>query len=158
METFFILLLLVLGVLFLVAEIVFLPGVTLGALLAMVCYGSAIYLAFTECGTATGVVVTGAVVVLSLVATWLSLRAKTWQRFSLTKTLDAAGVESLAPEVKPGSRGVAISRLAPMGKAVFDGRVCEAKSVDAYIDQRSEVEAVGMENATVIVRKINNNN
>ena len=38
-----IILLILLGVLFLVAELVLLPGVSLGALFALVCYGSAIY-------------------------------------------------------------------------------------------------------------------
>ena len=40
-----IILLILLGVLFLVAELVLLPGVSLGALFALVCYGSAIYTA-----------------------------------------------------------------------------------------------------------------
>ena len=40
-----------------------------------------------------------------------------------------------------------------MGKILIDGRVYEAKSIDAYIDQRSEVEVVGFENFTVIVKR-----
>ena len=80
---FYIILLIVLGLLFLVAEIVLLPGVSVGALLALVCDGSAIYLAFRYHDTPTGIVVVVLIVILSLVATILSLRAKTWQRFSL---------------------------------------------------------------------------
>ena len=83
MTMFYIILLIVLGLLFLVAELVLLPGVSIGAILALVCYGSSIYLAFRDYGTVAGVVVILAILLLSLVATIISLRAKTWQRFSL---------------------------------------------------------------------------
>ena len=57
--------------------------------------------------------------------------------------------------VNIGDRGVCVSRLSPMGKVNIAGKIYEAKSVDSYIDQRSEVEVVGFENFAVIVKKIN---
>ena len=45
---FFIVLLVFFGLLFLVAELVLLPGVSIGAILALVSYGGAIYIAFRE--------------------------------------------------------------------------------------------------------------
>ena len=48
MELFYIILLVFLGLLFLVAELVLLPGVSVGAILAMACYGGSIYLAFRK--------------------------------------------------------------------------------------------------------------
>ena len=47
---FFIVLLVFFGLLFLVAELVLLPGVSIGAILALVCYGGAIYIAFRDYG------------------------------------------------------------------------------------------------------------
>ena len=47
-----------------------------------------------------------------------------------------------------------MSRLSPMGKVNIAGKIYEAKSVDAYVDQRSDVEVVGFENFTVIVKKV----
>ena len=68
-----IILLILLGVLFLVAELVLLPGVSLGALFALVCYGSAIYTAFADYGPFTGGIVVLIILALSFVATVLSL-------------------------------------------------------------------------------------
>ena len=65
MTMFYIILLIVLGLLFLVAELVLLPGVSIGAILALVCYGSSIYLAFRDYGTVAGVVVILAILLLS---------------------------------------------------------------------------------------------
>jgi len=130
-----IILLILLGVLFLVAELVLLPGVSLGALFALVCYGSAIYTAFADYGPFTGGIVVLIILALSFVATVLSLRSKTWQRFSLKQKIESSSMPLPDNEVKAGDRGVAVSRLAPMGKVEIGGRIYEAKSTDVYIDQ-----------------------
>ena len=155
MNTFYIVLLLVLGALFLLAELVLLPGVTIGTILSLICYAGAIYLAFTTYGTTIGVVVIGVVIVLSLVTTIFSLRAKTWQRFSLKQNIDSVSNESPEMDVKIGDRGVAVSRIAPMGKIEIGGKRYEAKSADVLIDQREEVEVIGFENNSIVVRKVN---
>ena len=41
-----------------------------------------------------------------------------------------------------------------MGKVEIDGKLYEAKSGGEYINQRTEVEVIGFENFTVIVKKI----
>lgn len=148
-----ILLLILLGVLFLVAELVLLPGVSVGAIFAVVCYGSAIYKAYNDYGAVTGTIVVAVVILVSLIATVLSLRSKTWQRLSLKQKIDSSSASMPEKEVHVGDRGVAVSRLAPMGRVEIGGRSYEAKSVDAYIDQRSAVEVIGFENFTVVVRK-----
>ena len=150
----YMLLLLIFGVLFLIAELVLLPGVLIGALLSMVCYGSAIYLGFQE-STTMGVVMIVLAVVSALVASVFSLRAKTWQRFALNKEIQSQSMPSPADEVKVGARGVTVSRLSPMGKVEIEGRMYEAKSMDAYIDPKCAIEVVGFENFSVIVKKIN---
>ena len=154
MNTFYIIRLIVLGALFLLAELVLLPGVTIGTILSLICYAGAIYLAFTVYGTTIGIVVIAIVVVLSLLTTVFSLRAKTWQRFSLKQNIDSVSSESPDKEVKIGERGVAVSRIAPMGKVEIAGKCYEAKSADVLIDQREEVEVVGFENNSIVVRKV----
>ena len=69
MEMFYIVLLVFFGLLFLVAELVLLPGVSIGAVLALVCYGSSVYLAFRDFGPVTGTVVILVILVLSVIAT-----------------------------------------------------------------------------------------
>ena len=155
MTMFYIILLIVLGLLFLVAELVLLPGVSIGAILALVCYGSSIYLAFSDYGTVAGVVVILAILLLSLVATIISLRAKTWQRFSLNQRVDSSSMPSTPDqELQVGDRGMTLSRLSPMGTVEVGGKVYEAKSLTAYVDPRREVEVVGFENFSVIVKTV----
>lgn len=146
--------LILLGVFFLVVELIFLPGVTIGTILSVVSYGAAVYLGFDRFGLVGGFVTLFVVVALSLVATVVSLRAKTWQRLALNDKLEGQSNESPAAAVSVGDKGVTISRLSPMGKVEIAGKQYEAKSDGAYIDQRTEVEVVGFENFTVLVKKI----
>lgn len=147
--------LVVLGAFFLVAELVFLPGLTFGLVLSLMGYGAAIYLGFARLGFVGGVITLVIVVAISLLVTVLSLRAKTWQRLALNDKVDGQSMDTPSNSVNIGDIGVCVSRLSPIGKVNIAGKIYEAKSVDAYIDQRSEVEVVGFENFAVIVKKIN---
>lgn len=146
--------LVLLGVFFLVAELVFLPGATLGAILALASYGAAAYFGFVRLGFVGGVITIVIILAASLVAVVISLRAKTWQRLALKDKIEGASMDSPSSELKIGDKGVTVSRLSPMGKVNFGGKVYEAKSVDAYVDQKCEVEVVDFENFNVIVRKV----
>ena len=133
MTMFYIVLLIFFGLLFLVAELVLLPGVSIGAILALVCYGSSIYLAFRDLGPVAGSVVVLVILVLSLIATVVSLRAKTWQRISRKQKIKSTSMPTLPDQE-------------------LNGRTYEAKSLGAYVDPRKEIEVVGFENFSVIVK------
>lgn len=146
--------LILLGLFFLVVELIFLPGITLGTILSVVSYGAAIYLGFSRLGLIGGMIILFVIAALSLVATVVSLRAKTWQRLALNNKVDGQSNASPEEAVVVGAKGVTISRLSPMGKVEIDGKHYEAKSGGEYIDQRTEVEVVGFENSNIIVRKM----
>ena len=155
MELLLIIALILFGVLFLVVELVLLPGVSVGGILSLICFGSSIYMAFHELGTEAGITATLVCLVLAAAATVLSLRSKTWQRFSLRQKISASSMPAPAEEnIRPGDRGVTLSRLAPAGKIEIQGRLYEARSLDSYVDPRTPVEVVGFENFTIIVKTV----
>lgn len=151
---FVISILILLALLFLLAELVLLPGLTVSGLLAMVCGGSAIYLAFADYGTWVGSIVTGVVLLLSLLTVVISLRSKTWSRLALRQQVDAAASKPLEEQVALGSRGVTLSRLSPMGTVEIEGRNYEAKLLTGYADPQTPIEVVGYENFSLIVKII----
>ncbi len=151
---FTILLLILLALLFLVAELILLPGISVAGLLALVCGGSAIYRAFTDFGWETGVAVAAIVVVLSLITVAVSLRAKTWQRFALNQKVAASAGAPIEQRVRIGARGRALSRLSPMGTVEIEGGTYEAKLLSGYADPHTEIEVVGFENSNVVVKII----
>lgn len=151
---FYIVILVVLGVLFLIAELLLLPGVSVGTILSLVCYGSAIYLAFANYSVTAGIIVVAVVLLLSLITTILALRAKTWRKLALQQEIDSQSMENPSEKVAVGTIGTTLSRLSPMGKVEIEGKIYEAKSLDSYIEQRKSIEVVGFENFTVIVKSV----
>lgn len=147
-------LLVLVGALMLVIELVLLPGVTVAAIGALGCYGGAAWLAYDNYGIRGLIIVIAVVIVLSIVATWFSLRAKTWDRFALRNKIESRSQESPGQKVKIGDRGVALGRLAPMGTVVIDGRNYEAKTTGMFVDQHTDVEVIGFENFNVIVKSV----
>ncbi len=155
MSIFSIVLLILFGLLFLVVELVLLPGVSIGALLSLACYGGAVWGVYTTYGFTAAALVLGVIVLLSAVATVISLRAKTWQALSLQQEIRSSSMPCPQEELKQGDRGITRSRLSPMGKVEINGHIYEAKSLDVYVDPQTEIEVVGFENFNVIVKTIN---
>ncbi len=148
--------LIILGTLLLVAEIILLPGLTVAGIGGFIAYGVAIYLGFDHYGSGGGFIIIGIIAAVSVLAIVLSLRAKTWQRLSLSNNIDSTSQPLPENKVKVGDRGVAVTRLAPMGKVqVNNNETYEAKSLgDLYVDQKTEVEIVGFENFNIIVKVV----
>ena len=152
---FWIVLLIILGAIFLMAELVLLPGVSIGGILALGCNVAAGYFAFAWYGSTVGWITIGIIFLVAVLVTILSLRAKTWQKLSLHQQITSSSMDTPQERnVKVGDRGVAITRLAPMGKVEIAGRTFEAKSTSELIDQQSEIEVTGFENFNIIVKKV----
>jgi membrane-bound ClpP family serine protease len=138
----------------LVIELVLLPGVTVAAIGALGSYGGAAWLAYRNYGAGGLVVVIAVVIVVTVVATWFSLRAKTWKKFALAEKIESRSGEAPGRKVKVGDRGMAVGRLAPMGMVKIDNQNYEAKTTGGFVDQNTEVEVVGFENFNVVVRSV----
>lgn len=152
---FWIVLLIILGAIFLMAELVLLPGVSIGGILALGCNVAAGYFAFAWYGSTVGWITIGIIFLVAVLVTILSLRAKTWQKLSLHQQITSSSMDTPQEHnVKVGDRGVAITRLAPMGKVEIAGRTFEAKSTSELIDQQSEIEVTGFENFNIIIKKV----
>jgi membrane-bound ClpP family serine protease len=149
-----ILILIIIGALLLMVELVLLPGITVAGIASLVAYCGAAYVGYTNYGVGGMVISIGVIVLVSVAATWFSLRAKTWQRFALKQSIDSHSQQSPEGDVKTGEHGVTITRLAPMGKVIIGGATYEAKVIDAFVNQQTEVEVTGFENFTVIVKPI----
>jgi membrane-bound ClpP family serine protease len=56
--------------------------------------------------------------------------------------------------IKPGDKGITLTRLAPIGKVKINEIILEGKSHGGYLDARTEVEVVRLAGYQVIVKPI----
>jgi membrane-bound ClpP family serine protease len=92
---------------------------------------------------------------LSVFVIAMSLRARTWSRLMLNTNVKGTVDHDITEEqIKAGDRGTTLTRLAPMGKIKVNGIVREAKSLEGYIDEHSNIEVVVIEGTRISVKLI----
>lgn len=150
-----IIILIVLGILLFVIEFLLVPGITVAGIGGLVLTVLGVYKAFADFGTATGIWVMIGTIILSVFVIAISLRAKTWNRLMLKTNIEGTVDKDLTEEqVKQGDRGVSLTRLAPMGKVQINSLIREAKSIEGYIDEHSDIEVVQVEGTRILVKSL----
>ena len=148
-----IILLIVLGILLFVIEFLLVPGVTVAGIGGLVLTVFGVFKAFNDFGSEVGIWVLIGTILLSVFVIAMSLRARTWKKLMLntgiTGTVDKDLIES---QVKVGDRATTLTRLAPMGKIMVNDLVREAKSIEGYVAEHSEVEIVSVEGTRISVK------
>jgi membrane-bound ClpP family serine protease len=148
--------LVIIGLLLVFAEILIIPGVGVAGILGVAAMAGSCVYAFLEIGQTAGVIVTAVNAVLLVLITIWVLRAKTWERLALATNIDSKAIVPEA-EVVPGTVGVTITRLAPMGTARFGDLRLEVTAREGIIDPGVEVEVVEVDGIKVYVAAVISN-
>ena len=147
-----VILLLIFGILLMIAEVLVIPGVGFVGIIGFILLAIAIYFGY-EISENTGHVVLGVGAVSSIGILVLSLRAKTWDRFSLKSELKGKSNPDKYEDIfKVGDKGKSTTRLNPIGKALIADRVVEVKSYSEFIDENKEIEIIKLEGNKITVK------
>jgi membrane-bound ClpP family serine protease len=151
--TWFILLsLLLIGLILILAEIIFVPGTTLVGLIGLIVTIAGIYYAFISLEYATAWTVLAMTAVVNLGAVVYGFRSGVWSRFALKEAVTATTFEDRLKGLSIGMEGKAISDLKPIGKADFLDKAYEVKSNSGFIPVGTKVIITKLENNTIIVK------
>ena len=151
MSYFLIICLILIGFIFITLELLVFPGTTLAGVAGLASLGYALYGVFTYHGTQAGYIALAVVLALSIVLLVLIFRSRTWRKLELDATVDGRVNESAA-QLQVGMKGVAVSRLAPMGTVEVDGELYEAASQASFINPKTPVTVVKIEGGKVWVK------
>ncbi|MFA6199494.1 MAG: NfeD family protein [Bacteroidales bacterium] len=154
MDLLFILLLLVGGLALLVLELIAIPGTTIAGLsgLALIVYG--IVRVYAEYGSTWGIISLFVSLILGVGLLIYSLRAKTWKRFALDKSIDGKANEINHENFKVGDKGISITRLAYAGMAEINGQRIEVFTTTSFVDPKTEIEIERIEGSKIFVRPL----
>lgn len=147
--------LIIIGLLFLVLEILVVPGTTVVGLFGLILMGFGIWEAYAIYGATTGHLVVAGSLVITVIAITLSLRSKTWKRAMLSTEIKGKTNLINHEKVKPGDTGKAVSRLVPIGKALINDEYYEVRSMGQYVDQGTEIEVIKIDNNKIFVKPKN---
>lgn len=147
--------LVIIGLLFLLLEILVIPGTTIAGIIGSAMIIIAIWQSYEQYGSETGILFLGSSLLLSVIVLYFALRGKTWNKMML-KTKITGKVdhfENYRPEA--GDQGITISRLSPMGKARFKDDYFEVSSYSGYIDPNTDIIIKSIESNKIIVKPKN---
>jgi membrane-bound ClpP family serine protease len=144
--------LILIGFIFLLLEILVVPGTTIIGIAGFLLMGVGVFSTFTQYGSAAGVLALSGTLIFSIVSLAVAFRSKTWKKAMLNSEL-IGKVNIFEPDkVKPGDTGLTISRLNPMGKAMINGEYYEVTAKYSLIDQNTEIIVTKVEGNKIIVK------
>jgi membrane-bound ClpP family serine protease len=150
-----IVIIILLGIFLLLLEFLVIPGVTVfgigGFVFIILGIGSSYYFHGIQAGNLTLL----GTAVISFFVIYFVFKQKTWKKLGLQANINSRNEPYEMGKIHSGDLGKTITRLAPMGKVMVNGVLCEAKSTGGFIDENIEIEVVQVLNTQIIVKPKN---
>jgi membrane-bound ClpP family serine protease len=149
-----VIILILVGLLLVLVEFFVLPGTNVAGIIGLVLIVGALFFSYRDLGTPTAHYVLAVSLLLMAGSVGLALRSNTWDKLSLKSTIQGKVISIEENEVQVGDKGIAITRLNPMGKVMVNNKTFEGKSGHHFIDQKTPIEVVKVSGNQLIVKPI----
>jgi membrane-bound ClpP family serine protease len=143
------------GFLFLLLEILVVPGATVVGITGFILMAIGIWQGYAVYGTPEGHYILSATIFLAIVVLAFALRSKTWKKAMLDSEILGRANAYEEESVKAGDTGKAISRIVPIGKALINDQYLEVMSDGEFIDQGTELIVTKVDRYKIYVKTNN---
>ncbi len=151
MSWLLIIVLITLGLLFLLLEVLIIPGTTLAGIVGFGLIFVGLWQAYASKGIVEGHITLGATLVVTVVALYFSFKTGTWKRMALKSTVAGKMDQLEGLNIKEGDIGTSVSRLAPSGKAMINNDIVEVHTYGEFIDHEREITVISVKDNKIIV-------
>ncbi|MEI6059730.1 MAG: NfeD family protein [Bacteroidota bacterium] len=151
MSWLLIIILIVLGLLFLLLEVLVIPGSTLAGIAGFGLLFTGLWQAYASKGSIAGHITLASTVLITIVGLYFSFKAGTWKRMALKTNSDSKLDLREGMEFNEGDTGLTMSRLAPTGKAMINDQIIEVHTYGEFIDQEKEIVVISVKDNKIIV-------
>lgn len=148
-------LLLLFGLAFLAAEVIFIPGTTVVGLVGFGLLAAGIWFGYRDLGSSTGHVLLVSSLVVTGLLVYLGLRPKNLNRVALTQVNHARVHDVRHPDVLPGTLGRTLSALRPAGTVLFQDDRREVTTRGEFVAAGSAVRVLSIEQNRIVVEQVN---
>jgi len=144
--------LILIGLAFLLLEILVIPGTGVAGIIGFILIGVGVWQTYEQYNTTTGHWVLASTFVATIAVLAISLRSRTWRKVMLKSEIGSRVNIIDEASLKPGDEGKSISRLVPGGKAIFNGDYYEVRSMGEFIDPGVDIVIVKIEDHKIFVK------
>ncbi len=141
------------GALFVMVEILFVPGTTIVGLIGIILSGIGIYYAYQTFppATATAIFVLTGLINLGMLV--YGFKSGVWKKFSLMDTNTGGSFDGRLIGLEIGQKGKTKSDCRPFGKAEFGEIIYEVKSDRGFIPTNEDIYIHKLENNKIIIKQ-----
>ncbi len=154
MTTLVIILLILLGLFLLILEFFVFPGLSFAGIGGVVFVGVGVFLGYKEFGKTGGHIVLVSTFIVSALVVFWSLRSGTWKKLMLNTSVEGKVETVSEANIKVGDEAVAVTRLNPVGKAVVNNEMVEARCPGHFIDEHSKLIVTKVFKTYIIVKPL----
>jgi membrane-bound ClpP family serine protease len=149
-----IILLIGIGLVLIVVELIFVPGVTIVGILGFILVAVGVWIGYAALGTTTGHMILAASVLVGGLALFYSFRSEAWSRFALKDVITSRVNEENPHLLEVGEEGMTISALRPQGTAIFKERQHEVQTIGTFLSPNTPVRIIKIIANKIIVEAI----
>lgn len=155
MEIHITLILVLMGLLFIVLEVLFLPGLIVGIFGGMLILTAIIYSTLTI-GLEAGIITVIFSLMSGVILFILFKKLKVWDRFVLKDEQKLSVRENLSfnEDDIVGKTGTALTDLRPTGFILIENKKVDAQSNGEFIPKNSKIEIISIEGSKIKVKKV----
>jgi membrane-bound ClpP family serine protease len=147
-----IILLIFIGLILLIAEILFFPGMVLG-FISIILMVTGIFFAFRNYGATTGCMVLLSSAAGSAIAVYWAFHSSLWKNLEVRSSMDGKANVIEKGKINNGDNGKTISRLNPFGKALVNNTYVEVQSASGeFIAEDKEITVVKVQQNKIFVK------
>jgi len=143
------------GLLLIIAELIFVPGTTFVGVIGLLCTIIGIFLVFADYGDTAGYWTIAGTLLFTIIAIVYSFRSNSWDRFSLKSTNKSKVNDNQILNFQAGETGKTISDLKPVGKAEIFGKIYEVRSKGDWIGAGQQITVTKIDQKRIFVEPIN---
>lgn len=147
-------LLLLFGLVFLAAEVIFIPGTTVVGLLGFALLAAGVWFAYRDLGSGTGHVLLVSSVMVAGLLVYVGLRPKNLARVALNDVNSGHVRDARLPDVQPGTTGRTLSALRPAGTVLFAENRREVTTCGEFVEAGTEVRVLRIEQNRIVVESV----
>jgi membrane-bound ClpP family serine protease len=147
-------LLLLFGLVFLAAEVIFIPGTTVVGLVGFGLLAAGVWFAYRDLGSTTGHLLLVASLAVTALLVYIGLRPKNLVRVALTDVNDSHVRDARRPDVQPGTTGRTLSALRPAGTVLFDDDRREVTTRGEFVPAGTVVRVLRIEQNRIVVEGV----
>lgn len=146
-----IILLILIGLILLMLEILFVPGMVLGFISVILMIVGIIF-SFKDYGNTTGTFVLISTTIATAGSVYWAFKSNIWRKMGVQSQIDGKANVLEEGAINTGDSGKTISRLNPMGKALINNLKVEVHAIDGFIDQEQEITVVNIQQNKIFVK------